>query len=440
MDSRSGQMRSLVAMLVQATEDIIQAWGTEDQRAVDAMPSVEVFQASRTILSTMGVIADIVQSPPARLAEICAQFYESRALHIAVQNNIPSLLSTASQQDGVPLDHLSKKTGMKEHKLVFNETSHGHFTNGKTEEYLAQSEWMKDWIIMLSGIPYTASTQLPHTLIDPVKGHSDSPLDTGFQKALDVRTSFFEWLHTPINQTSGGSPVFRPELSEFNRVMVNSSKALTWQLYEDYPWHEFQNGTIVDVGGGLGGMCLDLARQYPDMKFIVQDQGPIIEEARKFWQTEMPEALEKHRTRLMEHSFFSEQLIKSADIYNLRYILHDWDDENCILILKALRPALVERPRQSRILICDAVMNTTIGQPRIPEGGLGAAPSPLPKNWGHSARFSHMRDLIMMTLFNGRERTAEELAALAEQAGLKVVRIGPCRGLLWITELGVDSP
>ena len=80
-----------------------------------------------------------------------------------------------------------------------------------------------------------------------------------------------------------------------------------------------------------------------------------------------------------------------------------------------------------------------IGQPGIREGGLGAAPSPLPKNWGHAARLAHIRDLAMMTLLNGRERTAEELAALAEQAGLKVVKIWPCRSLIWITELRLDS-
>ncbi|KIK53524.1 hypothetical protein GYMLUDRAFT_49298 [Collybiopsis luxurians FD-317 M1] len=450
MSSRSEQMRSLMAIMVQAVDDIIEAWATEDQGPVDATPSAEIFKARRTILAAMGVITDLVQSAPERLMEICSQFYESRALHVAVQNNVPELLSTASPRDGVSLNQLCATTGMNKQKLarilrclctigVFNEVSHGYFANGKTGDYLAKNPGMKAWIIFLSGTAYTASVHLPETLSHPIKGHSNSPLSTAFQQAQDVKISYFEWLHTPVNQTSDGSPVYRTELSTFNLAMIGGSKALTWSLYEDYPWHKFESATIIDVGGGLGGMCLDLARKYPNMKFIVQDQGPIIEEAQNFWNAEMPEALQNHRTLLMKHDFFLEQPIKGAEIYNLRYILHDWDDEHCILILKALRPALLQRPWQSRLLICDSVMNTTIGQPAIQEGGLGAASSPLPKNWGHAARFAHMRDLNMMTMLNGRERTAQEVAALAEQAGLEVVKIWPCRSLVWITELKASS-
>ncbi len=108
---------------------------------------------------------------------------------------------------------------------------------------------------------------------------------------------------------------------------------------------------------------------------------------------------------------------------------HDWDDEHCIKILSALAPTVIKNPN-SRVLICDSVMNTTYGLNNIT-----SAPSPLLHNYGHASRFVHLRDMNMLTLFNGRERTAMELSDLARHAGLKVERIWPCRGVVWITEL-----
>ena len=75
-------------------------------------------------------------------------------------------------------------------------------------------------------------------------------------------------------------------------------------------------------------------------------------------------------------------------------------------------------------------MNTTHGSPIIE-----SAPKPLPANYGWASRAAHCRDLNMLTLFNGRERTPEDMVQLAARAGLKVEKIWPCRGFIWITEL-----
>ena len=106
---------------------------------------------------------------------------------------------------------------------------------------------------------------------------------------------------------------------------------------------------------------------------------------------------------------------------------HDWDDDRALAILTALRPALGPN---SRILVCDQVLNTTLGSPAI-----APAPAPLPANYGTALRMAHCRDLNMLTLSNGQERTPEDLAQLAARAGLRVERVWPCRGLIWITEL-----
>jgi hypothetical protein len=108
---------------------------------------------------------------------------------------------------------------------------------------------------------------------------------------------------------------------------------------------------------------------------------------------------------------------------------HDWSDSYCVQILSALR---VSMSSSSRILVCDQVMNTTSGCEEIP-----AAPSPLPANYGYYMRYPHHRDLAMMSVINGIERTPAQFSDLVKQAGLKIKRIWNCRSMVGIIEIGL---
>lgn len=46
------------------------------------------------------------------------------------------------------------------------------------------------------------------------------------------------------------------------------------------------------------------------------------------------------RVEFRAHDFFQEQPVKDADVYMLRWILHDWSDKYAVRILQALIPAL----------------------------------------------------------------------------------------------------
>lgn len=108
---------------------------------------------------------------------------------------------------------------------------------------------------------------------------------------------------------------------------------------------------------------------------------------------------------------------------------HDWSDSYFIQILKAIRTSMSPK---SRILICDLVMNTTCGFP-----GMKSAPSPLPANYGYFGRYAHHRDLGLMTVINGIERTPSEFEKLIEEAGLKIIKILETRSLNSIVEVGL---
>lgn len=92
----------------------------------------------------------------------------------------------------------------------------------------------------------------------------------------------------------------------------------------------------MDVGGGvgkfafphlfasrltvIGGMSMDLAKRYPNLRFVVQDRAQVITQARTVWEKEFPQALE-NRVTLMPHNFFDENPVKGPDAFLLRYIL-----------------------------------------------------------------------------------------------------------------------
>lgn len=100
-------------------------------------------------------------------------------------------------------------------------------------------------------------------------------------------------------------------------------------------------------------------------------------------------------------------------------------------ILRGIRVSM--RP-SSRILIADQVMNTTLGCPEI-----APAPAPLPANYGIATRFAHERDLDMLALINGVERTPAQFRSLAARSGLEVARIWECRGIISVVEMRLPS-
>lgn len=77
-------------------------------------------------------------------------------------------------------------------------------------------------------------------------------------------------------------------------------------------------------------------------------------------------------------------------------------------------------------------MNTTLGCPE-----LAPAPLPLPANYGSYTRYSHQRDLAMMSIINGIERTPAQFRDIVEEAGLKMHKIWDCRSQVSLVELAL---
>ncbi|KAI8630832.1 S-adenosyl-L-methionine-dependent methyltransferase [Xylariaceae sp. FL1651] len=475
LDDTSRKLLQLGGLIQNAIAQFITLRHSASEKDEGSLPAKPLFDAQRTLLAAAGMITELVSEPQSRLLEVSSQYFEARALHIAASHRIPDILAQHGQE-GLDIKSLAGKVGIESRKLsrvlrclcsihVFTEVDEDVFANNAISQALVGNEYLRSYILLFGFDLYSSSDHLPRYLGDRLKGHSYDVETTPWQDAVGTSKPRWEWLEekTKIyhlrdgkNGTDGSASAYpgvfgpelekalenesksscipRPEHAIFGQAMVGGGRVFGQAQLYDFPWASLGSATLVDVGGGAGGFCLQLSHLYPDLKFVVQDRAPVLEQAEsKVWPKENQAALEAGRVQFVPHNFFEPNPTKDADVYWLRYILHDWSDDYCVRILEAIRPAMGPH---SRILICDQVMNTTRGCPE-----LQAAPAPLPSNWGYYTRYSHQRDLAMMSIINGIERKPAELRDIAERAGLRLRKIWDCRSQVGLVELVLpDSP
>jgi hypothetical protein len=149
----------------------------------------------------------------------------------------------------------------------------------------------------------------------------------------------------------------------------------------------------VDVGGATGSLVQALMGVNSELRGVIFDLPTVVPHAR----AAIERAGLQDRLSAVAGDFF--ESVPEADLYLLRYILHDWDDESCIRILRNLRRAL---RAGGRVLILETVIGD-IGEPP-------AAPS---------------MDINMMVVLGGRERRVPEFEVLLSIAGFRLVRSTP---------------
>jgi hypothetical protein len=169
-----------------------------------------------------------------------------------------------------------------------------------------------------------------------------------------------------------------------------------------YDWNAV--GHVVDVGGGDGTLAVELLRRFPDLRATVFDQPETAARAT----TTIASTGFGDRAVVVGGSFF-DPLPAGADAYVLTAIVHDWDDAAAREILRRCAQAA---GRAGRILVIEKI------------GTDGESPS------------SEM-DLRMLVYFGGRERRPDELVALAESAGCRVVA-RHAAGAICILELSAN--
>jgi hypothetical protein len=177
----------------------------------------------------------------------------------------------------------------------------------------------------------------------------------------------------------------------FDRRMAGVSLAENAKIAAAFPFGDF--ATLVDIGGGRGGLLAAILAQHPTVSASLFEQAQVLADP-----ADLHLAGLLDRVELLAGDFFIE-VPTGADVYTLKRIIHDWDDARAARVLQTCRTAM---GKNSRILVIDAVMKP-----------------------GNEVDPNKDMDLGIMALTPGRERTEAEFRALFEQSGLRLARIIP---------------
>lgn len=176
----------------------------------------------------------------------------------------------------------------------------------------------------------------------------------------------------------------------FNDAMTSGSALTTGPVVEAYDFSQFS--TIVDVAGGHGRLLAAILASAPNAQGILYDLPEVIAGA-------TPLLREMHvaeRVRLAEGSFF-DHVPAGGDAYVLKHIIHDWDDDASLHILRNVRSAAATG---AALLLVETV---------IPDDDRES--------------MAKWTDMEMLLLNDGRERTAGEYRRLFDQAGFQMIGV-----------------
>jgi hypothetical protein len=183
----------------------------------------------------------------------------------------------------------------------------------------------------------------------------------------------------------------RPDLNQcLNRTMADDQMRTGRAVSSAFDFSGSR--LVIDVGGGQGALLAEILTQWPQPAGLVFDQPHVVAGASDL----LAAAGVQHRCRVVGGSFF-EAVPAGGDAYILQHVLHNWNDERCVAVLRNCRTAM---DTGSVLLVVENVM---------PDDSDPAA---------HLA----MLDLHMMVMLGGRERTLGEYRSLLQAAQFELAR------------------
>jgi len=180
----------------------------------------------------------------------------------------------------------------------------------------------------------------------------------------------------------------------FDQAMTGRSWAEAEAALAAYDFGRF--GTVVDLGGGQGAFLAALLARHQGTRGVLFDQAHVVARAQPLLEA----AGVADRCRIEAGSIF-ESIPEGGDAYVLKRVLHDWEDEDALAILRMCRRVI---GADQLLLIIDWV---------ISQGPEGAA--------------AKLFDLAMLVSPGGRVRTRDEWAALLRATDFRLANIYPTR-------------
>jgi hypothetical protein len=177
----------------------------------------------------------------------------------------------------------------------------------------------------------------------------------------------------------------------FNRSMAAQTRMLMVSMVNKIKDRLENVETLVDVGGGIGEVIAAIVKEHPHVKGINFDLSHVISTAPEY----------NGVTHVGGDMF---EAIPKADAIFMKWILHNWNDEGCLKILKKCKEAIPEKG--GKIIIAEAILN----------------------HESTSDATGIFGDLMMLLFNGGKERTEPEWKTLLEDGGFpryKIINVNP---------------
>jgi hypothetical protein len=319
-------------------------------------------------------------SPSGRMMDLIKGYLVSQALYVTATLGIADLLRDRPQSAKT----LAVATGTKAEPLyrllralaaigVFHEDSERNFTLTDMGECLrTDSPEPVGGYAAYIGRPYSwvAAGDLLHT----------------------IRTGESAFRHVHGTDSWSYRAQHPDEEAIFDRAMTDISRLTAAGVVAAYAFGRFER--IIDVGGGNGALLTAILAANPAVRGVLFDQKEVVGRARPLLEA----AGVADRCECIGGSFF-ESVPAGGDAYVMKSILHDWDTDEAIAILRVCRAAMAPG---AKLLAIDHVIG--------------------PPNERPVGKFT---DINMLIQHGARERTEHEFAALYAAADFKLTRIVP---------------
>ncbi|KAJ7615368.1 S-adenosyl-L-methionine-dependent methyltransferase [Roridomyces roridus] len=450
------QLATLILNSVTTLERISCETNTTIPNLDDAESQSEVFgatpearNAARVIAAAGLQIANLVRPPREVLFDVIHGSQKAAALRVCLEANAPEMLREAgpkglhahkiAAQANIDGDKLARLMRYLASHHIYREVAPDVWVNNRLSAALDTGKAVADLCANPKGkylnspaaaFPAMASyvldsrtkaaAQLWEALSDPATRFSNRVVDSALHRSLGIDVSV--WVRNEGPGWEHQRQLFAQSMRGYSDLQPQTA------VLSAYPWAELAPGSVVvDVGGGVGSAMLPLAREHHHLRIVIQDHENVVVDGLRMWLSQLPEAVQTQRVSFEGHDFFTPHTIRGVSVFFMRYVLHDWSDEDARKILQNLRTAA--EPHTVLILL-DHVLPYTVHddgheQQQVPGKD---APPPLLQTYGAVNTMGYLKDVLMMINHNGKERKAVELAGLLRSAGWELKHVERVEG------------
>jgi len=326
--------------------------------------------------------------PQAAIMHVVAGYWLSRAVYLAARLKLADAVGERATLAALAAATATRPEALR--RLMRALTSHGYFREAEDGAFVHTplSEALR------SGGPGSM-----RAIAEAELGHDHYEAWGRVESCLFEPGTAFERVY--------GMPIWRyyadhPQTQAlFGEAMSNLTAIANAGVLASYRFASFK--TAVDVGGGHGSFLAAVLDAHPDARGVLFDVAEVVDNAGK----DAFVAGRRDRIRTASGDFFRE-VPGGADLYLLKFILHDWDDARAAAILANIRKAIAPT---GRLIVVEIVLPP-----------------------GNEPHVGPLIDLNMMVMTGGIERTEAQYGELLARAGFRLERVVATRSPFSVIE------